>query len=165
MVMRCFECPEELWNEAKYKLSQTNYDSMSEALRTKLREISELEAPSKEKGILEMVDFSNKQEKVTKYLIKEQISNESLSFLISKIEEEGIYNRDDYVKRALEKISRADIIPFKKEGRSIVSKEIKCTCGSKIEASGLGNSNGNCPKCGRNIIDLSKKDMGLEVIG
>lgn len=168
MAMKSFDCPREVWTNAQKKLENTKYSSISEALRDKLREIADMEVSVNENQpkFLDIVDLSAKQEALFRKILKKRVLNKNVPFYVNFAKRFGIYDRRDYVVRALKKFSNSDL-PVDLDRGVLKVQEIRCGCGANIYPGSLGKgkTNGCCPSCGRVFVEFDEVlKKGFEVI-
>ena len=166
MAMKSFDCPKEIWTNAQKKLKNTEYSSISEALRDKLREIAELEKSVNENQpkFLDIVDLSAKQEALFRKILEKRVLNKNVPFYVNFAKKFNIYDRRDYVVRALKKFSNSDL-PLVLDKSVLKVQEIRCGCGANIYPGSLGKTNGCCPSCGRVFVEFDEGlKKGFEVI-
>lgn len=166
MGMKSFDCPDQDWEKALDNIQKTKYDSISEALREKIRDVAdiEIEETEKETKFLDEVSLSDKQEKLFRKLIEEKVSKNNARQLMAFCEENNIYDRKDYVKRAVQKIDKS-FLPYNSYSGGVKSQKMKCSCKTSFNVTALSNSDGKCPNCGKNFIDFTDDmDKGFEVV-
>lgn len=164
--MRSFDVDESTWKEAQNKIQTTKYSNLSEALRDKIRNIAEISDIKDSSGntIIEIGNFTNKMEKSIILLFNKSISKEPVKRISTMIKNNGIYSRRNHIKSVLERISNSEILPFELENGYLISKELKCSCGSSFFPKAISKNDGYCPSCGKQIIDLSEETMEYEVV-
>lgn len=160
-ITRSVRVEEELWNQAKEKAgSRKLSDKIEELLEDWVG--YEEDSPQEDTDLLAKSNLTEKQEKSVRLLLKNGHGEIGIQRFMQVVRREGIYDRKDFIKKAVKKISKDDYGLYKKEGGSLQVQEIQCSCGAKIKATALNE--GNCVKCSSQLIDMEEDDSGIKVI-
>jgi len=124
----------------KNKLSKTIRDLLWE-------NVVGQEAPQNKKNIFEMSDLTDKQIKIVKLLLSKQINEIEFPRLWNQIKNNDIYQREDYIKSAIDGIVEDNYIPFTKEGHTLKIELMDCYCDARIHP-----FQEKCPQCGVRLI-------------
>lgn len=149
---RSISIKEEIWNQA---LEQT--DNLSKTIEQLLQKhVLHQEPGSKQQpyNLLNRSELTRKQRRAVKKLIQKEISEITLESFRNLVLDEGLYNRRDFIKKAVQRIDRDPRVPFELSGGSFRQKSIRCRCGAVSEP--LALENGCCPKCSLQLIDLGE---------
>ena len=160
---RSISIKEEIWNQA---LEQT--DNLSQTIEQLLQKHvlhQETSSQPEPYNLLNRSELTDKQHRAVKKLIEKEISEITLESFRNLVLDEGLYHRRDFIKKAVQRIDRDPMVPFKLSGGSFHQKSIRCRCGAVSEP--LALENGCCPKCGLQLIDLGEgenDDPTVEVL-
>lgn len=159
MGVKTISVPDELWDKAK---QQAGSRKLSEKIREMLRNYVG-EENNEQYLILNKSNLAKGQKKLVKFLIEEGVAQASKAKLTQIIKQEGLYSKEGYIKSALDRITKDSVIPYKKEGRNIVSESITCKCGANFQAQVLSKTDGKCPTCGMQYIKNDTKSKEIKI--
>jgi hypothetical protein len=160
-ITRSLTVDEKVWNQAKKKAG-------SRKLSPKIEEMLkdwinyEDEDEHQDTDLLEKSSLTEKQKKAVRLLLQEDRTEIGIQSFMQFVKREGIYDRRDFIKKAVKRISKDEFTPYKKEGSQIVVQEIQCFCGSAMSATALDE--GKCVKCGTRLLELEEEESGLKVV-
>ena len=161
-ITRSLTIEEEVWNKAREKAGSRKLSSKIEEMLKDYTDYDEEEDGYQDTDILEKSGLSEKQKSAVRLLLREGKSQISLGEFTQLLREEGIYDRSDFIKKAVQRISKDDYGLFEKEGSKLVVQNIQCYCGSS--SSPLVLDEGRCLECGTQLLDLEEEEDGLEVV-
>ncbi|MFB6208525.1 MAG: hypothetical protein ABEJ56_00110 [Candidatus Nanohaloarchaea archaeon] len=142
---------EDLWKKAKEKYGQRNCsDRIEELIAEDLDQ--ELDQSKEPLDIVEQANLTPRQQSLAYELLEKDDFPYAKSQVANIARKKGIYQRSNFVKKAVEKLCQTEKAPFGLAQGNIISAEFPCSCGAKINSNVLKNTNEKCPKCERKII-------------
>lgn len=146
---------------AKKFKEQTPARETSKVLENLMKEYLD-EKPDSElehKTLFEDLELTRKQNMLLDFLITKDFSEGTKVVKIFKsAQDEGIYSRKHHFKEAIKVLSKNEKIPYKLENNKLTKLDVNCVCGTTWPISGLRKTGGECKKCDRKLVDLSKKN-------
>jgi len=158
---RSLTIEEEVWNQAKEKAGSRK---LSPKIEEMLKDWIDYEGDQThdDTDILEKAGITDKQKKAVRILLQKEKGEIGIQSFMQLVKREGIYDRRDFIEKAVKRISKDDYAPYKKQGRKMVAQDIQCYCGAATSATALDE--GKCVKCGTRLLDLEEEDSGLKVV-
>jgi hypothetical protein len=160
-ITRSLTIEEEVWNQAKEKAGSRKLSPKIEEMLKEWVDYEE-EQEHEDTDLLQKSSLTDKQKKAVRILLREGKGKIGIQSFMKLVRREGIYDRRDFVKKALKRISKDDYGLYQKEGSHLVVQDIQCHCGSKIKANALDE--GKCVNCGIQLVDLEEEESELKVV-
>lgn len=149
----------DLWEQFKKKAQKEDKD-LSEVINGFLREYTGEEITGdRGKPFLNHSELSDKRKKIVRLLVKNGVDSISQQSFYGFVRKHNIYDRNDYITKAMKAISKEEAVPYKVDGDRIEAREFECYCGAKLNIKIMTKKDGNCPSCQTNLINL---DVGMD---
>jgi len=161
-ITRSLTVDEEVWNQAKEKAGSRKLSPKIEEMLRDWTDYEEGEDEHQDTDILEKSTLTEKQKKAVRLLLQKDKGEVGIQSFMQLVKREGIYDRRDFIKKAVKRISKDEFTPYEKEGGKIVVQDIRCFCGSAMSATALDE--GKCVKCGTRLIDIEEEESDLKVV-
>jgi hypothetical protein len=155
-ITRSLTVEEEVWEQAKQKAGSRKLSPKIEELLKDWVDYDEDTDQHQDTDILEKSNLSEKQKEAVRLLIQQERGDIGVQSFTKLVMREGIYDRRDFIKKAVKRISKDDYTPYKKDGGKLVAQDLQCYCGAATKASALDE--GKCVNCGTRLIELEEED-------
>ena len=159
-VTRSITVEQQIWKKAMEKAGHGNLSDEIEKLLQEYADVKDREMVE-DIDILERSNLSKGQKETVRTMLREKKAQINIQQFGSLVKENGIYGRRDFIKKAIQNISKDERSLYEKKGDELLVQQIKCGCGSKVSPIAL---EGKCRNCGRQLVDLKKEDEDFEVV-